>query len=99
MNIGILYGRDINEESEDAEVAASVYDADQVLFVDEITLETLAGVKSETGCKTETVLVVTNDDLSDMGLLRRLYAGCLQLAFVQSVSNLRANYRDMYQIN
>lgn len=99
MNIGILYGKDINEESEDAEVAAGVYDADQIIFVDEITLETLGGVRSETGCKTETVLVVTNDDLSDMGLLRRLYAGCDQLAFVQSVKNLRTSYSEMYQIN
>ncbi len=99
MNIGILYGRDIDTECEDAQIAAEIYDADQIIFVDTIDIQSLSQVRAETGCATETVLVVTNDHLSDMGVLRSLYAGCSQLAFVQSVNNLRENYAHMYQVN
>lgn len=98
MNIGILYGEDIDEKSEDANVAAEVYDADQVLFLEKVDKETVAGVKPFVGCHTETVLLVTNDDLSDLGVLRSLYAECSQLAFVQSVRELRKSYGYMYQI-
>jgi len=99
MNIGILYGKDVDEKGEDAQVAQEVYDADQVLFMDEISIDNLAGVRSLTGCHTETVILITNDDLSDIKFLRQLYSGCLQLAFVQSVKNLRKHYAHMYQIN
>lgn len=99
MNIGILYGRDIDKDCEDAQVAKDVYDADYILFVDEVTPETLAEIKTHTGCATETILVVTNDDLNDVGVLRSLYSSCLQLAFVQHVKNLRTHYAHLYQIN
>lgn len=98
MNVGILYGQDIDEDSEEAKVAAEVYDADQIIFLEVISPESIKEASIEFGCHSETVLIVTNDNLGDMGLLRNLYANVPQLDFVQNVKNLRKHYHYMFQI-
>lgn len=99
MNIGILYGQDIDEQSEDAEVAKELYDADQVIFIETITAEAINAAKGECGCQSETVLIVTNDNLGDMGVQRSLYSGAPRLMFIQSAKNLRKNYENMFSVN
>lgn len=99
MNIGILYGQDVDEQSEDAEVAKEVYDADQVVFVDEITPESINAIKGECGCHSETILIITNENVGDVGFQRRLYSGAPGLMFIQSVKNLRKNYGHLFSVN
>lgn len=98
MNLGILYGSDITEKSEEAEVAAEVYGADQVIFVESISVESIKEASINFGCHSETVLIVTNDNLGDMGVLRNLYANVPQLSVVQNVKNLRKHYDYMFQV-
>lgn len=98
MNIGILYGEGVDENSEEAVVAAEVYDADQTVFVETINKESLLEAKENAGCHIETLLIVTNDDLDDMGVLRNLFTDVQQLDFVQSVKKLRKSYGYMFSL-
>ncbi len=99
MNIGILYGKELNEDSDDIEVAKDVYDIDHVVFIEEITATAINNAQFEVACGSENVLIVTNDILGDMGIQRSLYADAPRLMFVQSATNLRKNYGHLYPVN
>lgn len=98
MNITILYGRGLTLEHQAVEIAADVYEADEVVYVEEISVASLNAVKSQTGCPSEEVLVVTSDDLSDMGFLRSLFSDCQHLNSVQSLTKFNKAYSELFPL-
>ncbi|EOO0160711.1 hypothetical protein BO117_RS13835 [Escherichia coli] len=94
MNIVILYGENISDD--DIEVAVDVYGIDEVKRVEEISGANLNEIAKEAGCPSEEILVVTNDDLSSMDHLRRIFTDCQYLHAVQSVNKLRKAYANQF---
>lgn len=94
MNIVILYGENISDD--DIEVAVDVYGIDEVKRVEEINGSNLNEIAKDAGCPSEEILVVTNDDLSSMDCLRRIFTDCQYLHSVQSVNKLRKAYADQF---